>query len=100
MSSEPAPPPVRTPRRGRAVMWLAMLALLATVGVAVGVGAQPAALLLAGVLVVLAAVRALLPAPGPYGIATRGKLFDVAVLVAAAAVIAFLALTIPGDAVS
>lgn len=77
-----------------------MLAVLATVAVAVTVGAQPAALLLAGVLVALAAVRALRPAPGPYGIANRGKAFDVGLLVAAAAIIAFLTLTIPVDALS
>lgn len=86
------------PRRSRIVMWLAMLAVGATVALAVLDGARTASLFLAGTLAVLAVVRGVAPAPGPYGISTRSRTFDVTILAVGATVIGVLALITQRDA--
>ena len=85
-------------RRARPVMWLAALVIAATVALAVlvdGNGVRLALLFLATALVVFAIVRAVSPAPGPYGISVRSRTFDVTILVAFAVVIAGITLTLP-----
>lgn len=88
-------PPVKPVHRTRIMMWLAMLAVIATVVVSVVVGVRVALLLLAAVLLGLAIVRAVSPAPGPYGIAVRSRAFDVTLMVAGALLIAIVTLTLP-----
>lgn len=82
------------PRR-RTMMWVALLAIAAMVALAVLVGVRQGALCLAGALVVLAGIRMLSPAPGPYGITVRSRAFDTVILLAGAGAITSLVLTIP-----
>lgn len=79
------------------MMWLAMLVISATVAVAVAVdgGVRPAMLLFSAALLAFAIVRAVSPAPGPYGIAVRSRVFDIALLVVGALLIAVVTLALP-----
>lgn len=78
-------------------MWLAMLAVAMTVALAVLDGARTASVFLALTLAALAVVRGISPAPGPYGISTRSRTFDVTILAIGSTVIGVLALIIqPG----
>lgn len=79
-------------------MWAAAAVILATVALAVfvdGNGVRLALLFLSVSLVVFAVVRAVSPAPGPYGISVRSRTFDVAMLIAFAVVITGITLTLP-----
>lgn len=88
------------PRRSHLVMWLAMLALVVVLVVALVVGARAAVLVLSASLLVLAVVRAVAPAPGPYGISTRSRAFDVTLLAAAAVFMAAVTLSLPSNVLS
>lgn len=82
-------------------MWVAAAVIVATVALAVFVdnqGVRLALLFLSASLVVFAIVRAVSPAPGPYGISVRSRTFDVAMLVAFAVVVAGITLTLPAAA--
>lgn len=89
--------PETTRRRSRLMMWLAMVAIAATVAFAYAVSVRGAVLFLATSLLAFALVRAVSPAPGPYGISTRGRLFDTALLLVGAVVIAVIALSLPAS---
>lgn len=89
-TTEPTP---TTPPRRRIAMWLALSGVVLAVVLAFVVGARAAALLLAAELLVCALVRAIAGTPGPYGIASRSKAFDVSFLLLGAAVMAVLAIT-------
>lgn len=76
-------------------MWIAMLCVAATVALAFAIGPRPAVLFLAGAVGAMAVIRAVSPSPGPYGISTRSRVFDVTVMVIGAVVLAGLAITTP-----
>lgn len=76
-------------------MWLVLAGVVLTTGVAALVGGRAGSLGLAGVLTVAGLCRATFPGPGPVGITVRSRGLDVFFFLAPAAVIAFLALTIP-----
>jgi hypothetical protein len=83
------------------MMWLAAAVILVTTALAVGVtneGVRIALLFLSAALVVFAVVRAVSRAPGPYGISTRSRTFDVTLLVAFAIAIASITLSLPTSA--
>lgn len=85
-------------RRTRVMMWLSAVVIAATVAVALlveGTGVKLALLFLAASLCVFALIRAVSPAPGPYGISVRSRTFDVTLLLAFALVIAAITLTLP-----
>ncbi|WP_156224201.1 DUF3017 domain-containing protein [Pseudactinotalea suaedae] len=92
--------PVKPVHRTRLMMWLALLAIVVTVVISIVLdgGVRPAMLLLSAVLLAFAVVRAVSPAPGPYGIAIRSRAFDITLFVAGALVIAALTLAIPTTA--
>lgn len=87
--------PVKPAHRTRIMMWLGMAAIVGTAVVGFVVGVKAALLLLAGVLLLFAIVRAVRPAPGPYGISVRSRAFDITLLVVAALVIAGVTLSLP-----
>ncbi|WP_156252283.1 DUF3017 domain-containing protein [Pseudactinotalea terrae] len=85
-----------TPRqRTRIMMWLALAAIIATAVVAWVVAVKVALLVLSGALLAFALVRAVSPAPGPYGISIRSRAFDITLMVAAAVLIAVVTLSLP-----
>lgn len=86
---------VTPPHRTRIMMWLALAAIVATAVVALVVAVKIALLLLSAILLAFAVVRAVSPAPGPYGISIRSRAFDLTLLVTAAVVIAAVTLSLP-----
>lgn len=94
-TGDPGPVHAATPApTRRPIMWLALVGVLAAIAVAVLVGPLEACLVLAGLLAVLAVVRLAARSPGPYGVSTRSRGFDVVVLLVAALVIGALAVTV------
>ena len=80
---------------GYRLPFLTLAAVVASALLAVVAGARPGALALAAVLGAAAAVRAVVPAPGP-GIAIRSRWFDVAFLGGLGVLIALFAATTAG----
>lgn len=88
----PAPAPAAPPRPGaHTVMWVALAGIAVTVVLALTVGVRFAAFFFAAELAALAVLRAVRPAPGPYGISARSRTFDVSWLALLAAGIGLLA---------
>lgn len=78
-------------------MWLAALACALTAVLAVVANSRVASLFLAAAVLVFAVVRAVSPSPGPYGLSTRSRVFDVTLLVVSGVVIAGLVISLaPG----
>ncbi|SED66698.1 DUF3017 domain-containing protein [Ruania alba] len=93
----PTPRPVEPGHwRRYVVMWIALAWLLAAFVVMIVEGARPGALVIASELVVLGFVRAVTRSPGPYGITSRSRAFDVAVLMLSGIGIGTLALIASG----
>ena len=80
--------------RNVSLWWTSSGIVVATV-VALVVGTRAGAFVLAGVALVCAVVRAVLPSPGPVAISVRAKALDVAVLVLLGAGLAVLAQILP-----
>ncbi|WP_456787386.1 DUF3017 domain-containing protein [Cellulomonas sp. P5_C5] len=80
--------------RNVSLWWTSSGIVVATV-VALVVGTRAGAFVLAGVVLVCAVVRAVLPSPGPVAITVRAKALDVAVLVLLGAGLAVLAQILP-----
>ena len=80
--------------RNVSLWWTCTGIVVATV-VALVAGTRAGAFVLAGVVVVCAVVRAVLPSPGPVALAVRAKALDVAVLVLLGAGLAVLAQILP-----
>jgi hypothetical protein len=80
--------------RNASLWWTSSGIVVATV-VALVVGTRAGAYVLAGVALVCAVVRAVLPSPGPVAITVRAKALDVAVLVVLGAGLAVLAQVLP-----
>ncbi len=76
-------------------MWLAMAAVVISVALAYVIDVRAAAGFLAVALLGLAVLRMVGPAPGPYGISTRSRVFDVSVLLIGAAAVGFLGVFSP-----
>ncbi|UFU03882.1 DUF3017 domain-containing protein [Ruania suaedae] len=96
-SSRPARRPVEPGHwRRYVVMWVALAWIVAAMVVMALVSVRTGCLVLAAELVVLGFVRAVAPQPGPYGITSRSRAFDVALLMLSGAGIAVLALTATG----
>ncbi|UFU05631.1 DUF3017 domain-containing protein [Ruania halotolerans] len=95
-SRPPTPPAERGHWRRYAVMWFALIWLLAAFAVMLIEGARAGALVLAAELVVLGFVRAVSRAPGPYGITSRSRAFDVTILMLGGGGVAVLAVIASG----
>ncbi len=93
--------PVRRPVepghwRRYVVMWVALAWIVVAMVTMTVVGVRAGILVLAAELLVLGFVRAVSPAPGPYGITSRSRAFYVAILMLSGAGIVVLALTATG----
>jgi hypothetical protein len=93
--SAPEKPAITLPRRSRYAMWLAMAAVVICVALAYVIDVRAAAGFLALALAGLAVLRMVSPAPGPYGISTRSRAFDVTALLIGAASVGFLGVFSP-----
>jgi hypothetical protein len=80
--------------RNVSLWWTSTGIVVATV-VALAVGTRAGAFVLAGVVLVCAVVRAVLPSPGPVALAVRAKSLDVAVLVLLGSGVGVLAQILP-----
>ena len=80
--------------RNVSLWWTSSGIVVATV-VALAVGTRAGAFVLAGVALVGAVVRAVLPSPGPVAVTVRAKALDVAVLVLLGAGLTVLAQILP-----
>ncbi|MHA7132296.1 DUF3017 domain-containing protein [Oerskovia turbata] len=76
-------------------MWLVFAGVLLAVAVTLLVGARAGILVLVGILVVGAGVRAFLPGPGPVGLTVRTRWTDVVMYLVMAGAMGALALTVP-----
>ena len=76
-------------------LWWTSSGIVVAILVALVVGTRAGAFVLAGVALVCAVVRAVLPSPGPVAISVRAKALDVAVLVLLGAGLAVLAQILP-----
>ena len=76
-------------------MWLVFAGVLLAVAVTLVVGARAGVLVLVGILVVGAGVRAFLPGPGPVGLTVRTRWTDVIMYLALAGAMGTLAVTVP-----
>lgn len=72
-----------------------MAVIASTVALAYVLTVRTAVLFLAAALIAFAVVRAVSPAPGPYGISTRSRVFDTSILLVGAVVIAAIAISLP-----
>lgn len=76
-------------------MWLVAAGVLIAVAVTLLIGARAGVLVLVGILVVGAGVRAFLPGPGPVGLTVRTRWTDVIMYLTTATVMGALAVTVP-----
>jgi len=78
-----------------ASLWWTSAGVVVATAVALVVGTQAGALVLAALTATCAVIRAVLPSPGPVAISVRRKLLDVAVLGLFTVVLAALAAILP-----
>ncbi|MFF2622709.1 DUF3017 domain-containing protein [Oerskovia jenensis] len=76
-------------------MWLVFAGVLLALVVTLVVGARAGVLVLVGILVVGAGVRAFLPGPGPVGLTVRTRWTDVIMYLVMAGAMGVLAVTVP-----
>lgn len=89
-SARPDPSPAK-PRTW--ALWLALLGVVVVLAAGFIAGPRLAGIIMAVQLAGLGLIRLLLPRPGPYGISSRSKLFDVTFLWLGAAGTALMSLT-------
>ena len=96
--TRPADPPVAVvvpAPQSNLAMWLVFAGVLLSLVVTLVAGARAGVLVLVGILVVGAGVRAFLPGPGPVGLTVRTRWTDVVTYLFLAGAMGTLAITVP-----
>jgi hypothetical protein len=93
--SDASPTVVVPAPQSNLAMWLVAAGVLVAVAVTLLAGARAGTLVLVGLLIVAAGVRAFLPGPGPVGLTVRTRWTDVVMYLVMAGSMGSLALTVP-----